>query len=276
MKDMKKGEQATFQIQKAENESPVKIKPRQKSGKQRPTMELARDKRVQNPRFFKFDLAPIVQNPTNADFKERAVQEPSSIRGGQLMRTQESLKIEKQHSGGDRCHPDIRGGQLLRTGVHEAFKNQSEFEIQSGEADKILEGGKMQYPESARDERGKTEDDESFQRIQFHRPWEVAATCVGVPAFQRDQHQGLFKEPRYQEFPTQPERVRSSLGFTRANQMTDDELRQVLERPRSNPTILQARPQYENFSSSHFPYGRFPVGDGSSWGDHMHGGRHVA
>ena len=60
MKDMKKGDQATFQIQKAENESPVKVKPKQKSGKQRPTMELARDKRVHNPKFFKFDSAQNV------------------------------------------------------------------------------------------------------------------------------------------------------------------------------------------------------------------------
>ena len=185
------------------------------------------------------------------------------------MRTQENVKIVNWKFDGDQDHSGVRGGQLMRTqenpGVHEPSQSQSERDRQSDPTQVILQHGVDQ------------EGDKSLQRSQFHRPWEMSSHVEAVPGFQID-HQGLYNSwwsnPTNESLYREPARVTSSLGFTpAANQMTDEELRQVLERPRSNPT-LQARPLYESFSASYSPYSQLQAGLGLGW-DHLHGGRNI-
>ena len=313
LKDIKKKEQKSLLIRKAEPQSSVKVVQRQKSGKQRANVQPAEketspsqsEKRGQNPMFFQFKpenekfldkpKSQNLRNPKNVGFNQggrfEVEQASSGIRGGQLMRTQENLKMDKRQFDGNQDHSGIRGGQLMRTqenpGVHEPSQNQFEQEQQRGPTQGILEHGVRQEGDS-----------ESLQRNQFHRPWEMSSPLEGAPASQMDS-QGVHKswwtnpttnEPLYHEQPSKPARVTSSLGFTRAaNQMTDEELRQVLERPRSNPTILQAsnptllqarplyenlqaRPPYQSFSASYFPYSQLQPSLSLSWDQHSHGG----
>ena len=313
LKDTKKKEQKTPLVRKVESQSPVKVVQRQKSGKQRGNVQPAekkigpsqREVHSQNPMFLQFKAAQRenekfpnnqksenLRNPTNVGFNQggrfEVEHESSAIRGGQLMRTQENLKMDKLVFNADQDHSGVRGGQLMRTqenlGVHEPSQNQFGQERQRDATEGIFEHG-------VRHEGGR-DASESVQRNQFHRPWEMSSPLEGAPTSQMET-QGIHKswwtnpttnEPLYHTGqPTKPARVTSSLGFTRAaNQMTDEELRQVLERPRSNPTLqVQARPLYENllagppyesFSASYFPHSQPQAGLGLNWDQHLHGG----
>ena len=295
--DIKKEEEKTVLVRKGEPQSPVKVVRRQKSGKQRVSVQQQqessqREDRSQNLTFLRFKAAQSekekfpdnrksqnLRNPKNVGLNKgggfEVEQGPSGIRGGQLMRTQEDLKMVKWKFDEDQDHSGVRGGQLIRTqenpGVHEPSLSQSERDRQSDPTQVILEHGVE----------GDRDANDSLQRSQFHRPWEMSSHVEEVPGFQRD-HQGLYNSwwsnptnaTLYHEPPTKPARVTTSLGFTPANQMTNEELRQVLERPHSNPT-LQARLPYESFSASHFPYSQLQTGVGLGWGQLSHGGRNV-
>ena len=300
--DKKKEEQKTVLIRKVKPQSPVKVVRRQNSGKRRVNVELPaaqkeedpsqREDRSQNLTFLRFKAAQSenekftdnrggqnFRNPKNLGFSQEGGfevdQGPSGIRGGQLMRTQENLKVVKWKFDGDQDHSGIRGGQLMRTlenpGVRDPSQSQSERDRQSDPTQVSLEHG-VECDRDAND---------SLQRINFHRPWEMSSHVEEVRGFQSD-HQGLYNSwwsnptnaALYHEPPTKPARVTSSLGFTPANQMTDEELRQVLERPHSNPPP-QARLPYESFSASHFPYSQLQAGVSLGWGQHSHGARNV-
>ena len=115
--DIKKEAQ---KIRKVEPQSPVKVVRRQKSGKQRVSVQPVekedgpsqREERSQNLTFLRFKAAQSekekfpdsrksqnLQNPKNVGFNQgggfEVEQEGSGIRGGQLMRTQENLKMVK-------------------------------------------------------------------------------------------------------------------------------------------------------------------------------------
>ena len=268
------GDQRTFSVRKGQLHSPEKVPRRQKSGKERGEVGLyVEQQNAPKQGVFKQNQLSKAEPPKIRDKQKRRnlrerslnhggevdeVQELSGIRGGQLMRTRENLKIENHESEINQGYQRVRGGQLMRTQEYVEAQEQSQ-----------------QQPEQDIFEDGLNPNNRSPES-QFHRPWERNCYEEKAQGLTRDQLESQrsywspqnVNLPLHQEWRGTPARVTSSLGFSRcsANEMTEEELRQVLERPRSNPT-LQATPQYQSFSALYHPYGQSQsqTGFGSYW-----------
>ena len=254
------GDQRTFSVRRGQPQSPEKVPRRQKSGKERGEVGLyVEQQEAPKQGVFKQNQLSKAEPPKNRDKQKRSNLrderklslnhggELSGIRGGQLMRTRENLKIENHESEVNQGYQRVRGGQLMRTQENVEAQEQSQ-----------------QQPEQDIFEDGLNPNNRP-PGTQFHRPWERNCYEEKAQSLTRDQLESQrsywspqnVNPPLHQEWRGTPARVTSSLGFSRcsANEMTEEELRQVLERPRSNPT-LQATPQYQSFSALYHPYGQ--------------------